>query len=85
MKIISYNLNGIRAAVKKGFLEWLEASEADVVCIQETKAHQEDIPVLELKAAGYEYYGLSAKKKGYSGVAILTKRTPDKVVRGMGI
>ena len=85
MNIISYNVNGIRAAVKKGFIEWLVESGADVVCIQETKAQADQIPVLELKYAGYDYYGLSAQKKGYSGVAILSKTKPDNVVYGMGI
>lgn len=85
MNIISYNVNGIRAAAKKGFVEWLVESGADVVCIQETKAQTDQIPVLELKYAGYDYYGLSAQKKGYSGVAILTKTKPDNVVYGMGI
>lgn len=85
MNIISYNVNGIRAAAKKGFIEWLVESGADVVCIQETKAQTDQIPVLELKYAGYDYYGLSAQKKGYSGVAILSKTKPDNVVYGMGI
>lgn len=85
MNIISYNVNGIRAAAKKGFIEWLVESGADVVCIQETKAQSDQIPVLELKYAGYDYYGLSAQKKGYSGVAILSKTKPDNVVYGMGI
>ena len=73
-KIISYNVNGIRAAVKKGFIEWLVASNADIVCIQETKAQREQIPVMELEAAGYQTYSYSAVKKGYSGVAILSKQ-----------
>ena len=85
MNIISYNVNGIRAAAKKGFIEWLVESGADVVCIQETKAQADQIPVLELKYAGYDYYGLSAQKKGYSGVAILSKTKPNNVVYGMGI
>ncbi|MEE0895695.1 MAG: exodeoxyribonuclease III [Bacteroidales bacterium] len=66
-------------------MEWLVESGADVVCIQETKAQADQIPVLELKYAGYDYYGLSAQKKGYSGVAILSKTKPDNVVYGMGI
>lgn len=61
MNIISYNVNGIRAAAKKGFIEWLVESGADVVCIQETKAQADQIPVLELKYAGYDYYGFSAQ------------------------
>ncbi len=85
MKIVSYNVNGIRAAVKKNFLEWLEQSNADVVCIQETKAQEDQIPVMDFAALGYETYSFSAKKKGYSGVAILCKQTPDNVVKGIGI
>ena len=85
MKIISYNVNGIRAAVKKGFLDWLKDSDADVVCIQETKAQEEQIPAMDFKMLGYETYSFSATKKGYSGVAILSKVTPDNVVKGMGI
>ncbi len=85
MLIASYNVNGIRAAVKKGFLEWLENSNADVVCIQETKAQDNQIPVMDFAVLGYQTYSFSAKKKGYSGVAILSKIEPDKVVKGMGI
>ncbi len=85
MKIASYNVNGIRAAVKKGFLEWLEASNADVVCLQETKAQEDQIPILDFAALGYKTYAFSAKKKGYSGVAILSKIEADKVVKGIGI
>jgi exodeoxyribonuclease-3 len=85
MKIISYNVNGIRAAVGKGFAQWLEQENPDVICIQETKAQSEQIPVLEFSTLGYECYSLSAIKKGYSGVAILTKQKPDNVIYGMGI
>jgi exodeoxyribonuclease-3 len=85
MKIASYNVNGIRAAMKKGFMEWLKEANPDVVCIQETKAQVEQIPQFEFAEAGYETYAFSAKKKGYSGVAILCKTTPDKVVTGMDI
>ncbi len=85
MKIITYNVNGIRAAVKKGFLEWLETTNADVVCLQETKAQEEQIPVLDFQSLGYTTYSFSAKKKGYSGVAILTRLQPNNVVCGMGM
>lgn len=84
-KIISYNVNGIRAAMKKGFLDWLNAAKPDIVCIQETKAQGDQIPIFDFEAAGYKTYLLSAVKKGYSGVAILTKEEPDNVVYGMGI
>ncbi len=84
-KIISYNVNGIRAAMKKGFMEWLEAANPDIVCIQETKAQNDQIPVMEFELSGYKTYIYSAVKKGYSGVAILTKEEPDHVEYGMGI
>lgn len=86
MKIISYNVNGIRAAISKGFLDWLQQSNPDVICLQEIKAQEDQIPVLEVTAAGYPYqYYFSAQKKGYSGVAILSKIEPKKVVFGTGI
>lgn len=85
MKIISYNVNGIRAAMKKGFIDWVKATDADIICLQETKAQGEQIPLFEFQEAGYFTYYLSAEKKGYSGVAILTKTEPDHVVYGMGI
>ena len=86
MKIISYNVNGIRAALKKGFIEWLEAANPDVVCIQETKAHKEQLDLELFENAGYPYhYWFSAEKKGYSSVAILSKEKPDNVINGIGI
>ncbi len=85
MRIISYNVNGIRAAVKKGFADWLKTDPADVICLQEIKAHKEDVPEEAIKDAGYEVYSFSAQKKGYSGVAILTKIKPDNVQYGNGI
>lgn len=78
-------MNGIRAAMKKGFMDWVNATNADVICLQETKAQGDQIPVFEFEAAGYKTFFLSAVKKGYSGVAILVKKEPDKVVYGMGI
>ncbi|MDE5606966.1 MAG: endonuclease/exonuclease/phosphatase family protein, partial [Bacteroidales bacterium] len=84
-KIITYNVNGIRSAVTKGFVEWLGGSGADVVCLQETKAQPDQIPVEAFAAAGYQTYMFSAEKKGYSGVALLTKQTPDRVLSGMGM
>jgi exodeoxyribonuclease III len=86
MKIISYNVNGIRAAISKGFLEWLQSANPDVICLQEIKAQEDQIPVLEITAAGYPYqYYFSAQKKGYSGVAILSKTEPKNVAIGAGI
>lgn len=85
MKIITYNVNGLRSALSKGFTDWLAAEQPDVVCLQETKAQPDQIPTLEFEALGYKSYFFSAKKKGYSGVGILTKITPDHVEYGMGI
>ena len=86
MKIISYNVNGIRAAITKGFLEWLRHANPDVICLQEIKATQDQIPVDEITKAGYPFqYYYSAQKKGYSGVAILSKIEPKNVVYGTGI
>ncbi|MGB0427926.1 MAG: exodeoxyribonuclease III, partial [Flavobacteriales bacterium] len=85
MKILSYNVNGIRAAVKKGFLDWIQDEAPDMLCLQETKAQVDQIPIEELNALGYEVYAHSAEKKGYSGVAILTKKTPKHVEIGCGI
>lgn len=86
MKIISYNVNGIRAAITKGFLDWLQAANPDVICLQEIKALENQIPVEDIKAAGYPFqYYFPAEKKGYSGVAILSKTEPKNVVFGTGI
>ena len=85
MRIISYNVNGIRSAIKKGFIDWLASNPADVVCLQEIKAHQGDIDAAAIEAAGYKSYFFCAQKKGYSVVAILTKLKPDKVVYGSSI
>ncbi len=82
MRIITYNVNGIRSAVKKGFIDWLNTNPADVICLQEIKAHQEDVPVKEIENTGYKVYSFSAQKKGYSGVAILTKIQTDQVIYG---
>lgn len=86
MKIISYNVNGIRAAIKKGFLDWLQQANPDVICIQETKAHKEQLNLEEFEAAGYPYhYWFSAQKKGYSSVAIFCKEKPNHIEYGTGI
>ena len=85
MKIISYNVNGIRAALKKDFVAWLKEENPDVVCLQETKANKEQVELDEIEALGYETFWFSAQKKGYSGVAIFTKIKPDQVIYGMGI
>ena len=79
MKIISYNVNGIRSAINKGFYEWLEQENPDVICLQETKAQPEQIDILKFKELGYDAYINSAVKKGYSGTAIFTKILPLSV------
>ena len=74
MKIISYNVNGIRAALKKDFIAWLTSANPDVICLQEIKAQEDQLDVSVFHDAGYKYcYWYSAQKKGYSGVAILSK------------
>ena len=86
MRIISYNVNGIRAAITKGFLEWLTQANPDVICLQEIKATVDQIDTEAIAKAGYPFqYYFSAQKKGYSGVAILSKTEPKNVVYGTGI
>ncbi|WP_242203872.1 exodeoxyribonuclease III [Aestuariivivens insulae] len=86
MKIISYNVNGIRAALNKGFIDWLKAANPDVICLQEIKALKEQLDLDVFTEAGYIHqYWFSAEKKGYSGVAILSKIKPDHVEYGTGI
>jgi len=86
MQIISYNVNGIRSAISKGFLEWLQQANPDVICLQEIKANPEQVPTLDIELAGYPYhYWYPATKKGYSGVAILSKTEPKNIVFGTGI
>lgn len=83
MKIFSYNVNGIRAAISKGFLAWLESTSPDVICLQEIKANTDQIPLMEIEMLGYHHYWFPAQKKGYSGVALLSKVAPDNIVYGM--
>lgn len=85
MKVISYNVNGLRSAINKGFTEWLSANPADVLCLQEIKAHKEHVDFARIEALGYETFWYPAEKKGYSGVAIFTRRKPDFVQYGNGI
>ena len=85
MKIVSYNVNGIRAASKKGLAEWLKDNPADIFCVQETKAHQEQVDVTPFEELGYHHVWHSAQKKGYSGVATFSKTKPDQVVIGCGM
>ncbi|MCW3111525.1 MAG: exodeoxyribonuclease Xth [Segetibacter sp.] len=85
MRIISYNVNGIRAALKKGFIDWLKTNPADVICLQETKATKDDVDVKQLEALGFDHHWFSAEKKGYSGVAVFTKIKPDNICIGCNI
>ncbi len=85
MKILSYNVNGIRAALNKGFADWLQATAPDVLCLQEIKAMAEQIDTTKFEDLGYQHHWHSAQKKGYSGVAILTKNNPLHVQEGTGI
>ncbi len=84
MKIISANLNGIRAAHRKGFFEWMPQQNADIICIQETKAQTQQLDQAILRPEGYYACFSDAEKKGYSGVAIYSRREPDRVVSGLG-
>jgi exodeoxyribonuclease-3 len=84
MRIISYNVNGIRAAINKGLIDWLKTDPADVICVQETKALKENVNHKLFSDLGYHDYWFSAQKKGYSGVAIFTKIRPGHVEYGNG-
>lgn len=85
MRIISYNVNGIRSAIKKGLLDWLESCPADIICLQEVKAQQGQVDCSSITALGYHIDWFAAEKKGYSGVAILSKQAPDLVIAGSGM
>jgi len=85
MKIISYNVNGIRAAIKKGLVEWIADNDFDIICIQETKASPEQVDMAPFEALGYQHFWHTAEKKGYSGVLTLTKQTPTLVKTGIDI
>jgi exodeoxyribonuclease III len=84
MKIISYNVNGIRAAEAKGFTKWLLGENPDIFCIQELKAMPDQFDWQQWEKAGYHVILNSAEKKGYSGVALVSKEVPIKVTKGMG-
>ena len=84
MRIVSYNLNGIRAAIKKGLIDWLKENPIDVFCVQETKAAATDIDIQLFTSLGYHVAWYAAQKKGYSGVAIFSKKKPDFITYGNG-
>ena len=82
MRLISWNVNGLRACVQKGFLDYFREADADIFCLQETKLQEGQI---ELELPGYQQYWNYAEKKGYSGTAVFTKREPLSVSYGLGI
>jgi exodeoxyribonuclease-3 len=84
MRVITVNTNGIRAAARKGFFEWLPQQNADVVCIQETKAQIDQLQDPIFHPEGYHCYYFDAEKKGYSGTALYCKKKPNKVTKGLG-
>ena len=84
LRIVSYNVNGIRAAMNKGLVEWLKTDPADIICVQETKAHRDNVAYREFTELGFYDYWFPAQKKGYSGVAVFTKVKPYNVVYGTG-
>jgi exodeoxyribonuclease-3 len=84
MRIITLNANGIRSAARKGFFEWLPAQDADVVCIQETKAQVDQLTDPTFRPHGYHCHYFDAEKKGYSGVAIYSRQKPQDVITGFG-
>lgn len=85
MKFISWNVNGIRSCTEKGFLEWFAHESPDILCIQETKASPEQLPPALTQPQGYSTSWASAEKKGYSGVATLTKHAPKSTTTGLGV
>ena len=85
MRIISINLNGIRSAASKGFYDWLDRQDADIICLQELKAQEGDMTAQMLAPKGYRGYFHYAEKKGYSGVGIYCREQPQQVTRGLGI
>lgn len=85
MKIYSYNVNGLRSALSKGFMEWLKSTGPDVICLQEIKATADQIDTAALEKLGYRHFWNPAEKKGYSGVAVFSRQEPKQVIYGMGI
>ncbi|MDD3516805.1 MAG: exodeoxyribonuclease III [Chromatiales bacterium] len=85
MRIISFNANGIRAAARKGFFDWLPQQGADVVCIQETKAQEHQLEDAAFRPDGHHCFYFDAKRPGYAGTALYCAREPDEVIRGFGV
>ncbi|MFZ1824494.1 MAG: exodeoxyribonuclease III, partial [Chitinophagales bacterium] len=84
MKIATYNLNGIRSAINKDWLNWIKQTDFDVICVQELKAQPDQLDLSVFEDAGYHAYLHSAEKKGYSGVGIFCKQKPDHIEYGCG-
>ncbi len=84
MRIVTLNANGIRSAARKGFFEWMDAQQADILCIQETKAQEHQLTESHFWPDSHQGYFLDAEKKGYSGVAIYTREKPEAVIKGLG-
>lgn len=84
MRIITLNVNGIRSAYQKGFFKWMLTQDADVICLQETKAKSHELPPEITAPEGYQGYFHDAEKRGYAGVALYTRKPPDRVIRGLG-
>jgi exodeoxyribonuclease-3 len=85
MKLVSWNVNGLRAVLKKGFMEWFLSSKADMVCLQETKMSEAQLPPELKEIEGYHSFFAEAEKKGYSGVALFSKEKPKSITRELGI
>jgi exodeoxyribonuclease-3 len=85
MRVITLNLNGIRSAASKGAFTWLQSQKADVICMQETRAQEDQLAEHPVEMPGYHRYFYDAQRKGYSGVALYTRREPDRVQRGFGV
>jgi exodeoxyribonuclease-3 len=85
LRVVTLNVNGLRSAAKKGLFRWLAAQKADVVCLQEIKAHEADLDGHACELAGFERHLYPAAKKGYAGVALYSRGKPDAVTRGFGV
>lgn len=85
LTLYSWNINGLRAAATKGFMDWLQAAQPDILCLQETKCHPQQLEPSLREPAGYHTYWAFAEKKGYSGVALYTRQQPKSVQIGLGI
>ncbi len=85
LKMLSWNVNGLRAVNNKGFLSWFKREAPDILCLQETKAHPDQLPPELLEVPGYQAYFVSAERKGYSGVALYSRIKPDSIKTGLDI